>query len=30
VIATQPLTGNETWHKIVPGEFALFCFGERI
>ena len=30
VIATQPLTGNETWHKIAPGEFALFCFGERI
>ncbi|MDU6435115.1 MAG: class II glutamine amidotransferase, partial [Pantoea sp.] len=29
VIATQPLTGNETWHRIVPGEWALFCLGER-
>lgn len=27
VIATQPLTGNETWHKIMPGEWALFCLG---
>ncbi|VDH23287.1 amidotransferase [Escherichia coli] len=23
VIATQPLTGNETWQKIMPGEMAL-------
>ncbi|MBS0054392.1 class II glutamine amidotransferase [Yersinia sp. Marseille-Q3913] len=30
VIATQPLTVNETWHKIAPGEFSLFCFGEQI
>jgi glutamine amidotransferase len=30
VIATQPLTGNETWHKIAPGEFALFHYGERL
>ncbi|WP_243690385.1 class II glutamine amidotransferase, partial [Cronobacter sakazakii] len=30
VIATQPLTGNETWHKIMPGEWALFCLGERV
>ncbi len=29
VIATQPLTGNETWQKIMPGEWALFCLGER-
>jgi predicted glutamine amidotransferase len=29
VIATQPLTGNETWNKIAPGEFALFHRGER-
>ncbi|BAN99498.1 glutamine amidotransferase class-II [Plautia stali symbiont] len=29
VIATQPLTGNETWHRIVPGEWALFYLGER-
>ncbi|VFS67547.1 Predicted glutamine amidotransferase [Raoultella planticola] len=27
VIATQPLTGNETWHKIMPGEWALFASG---
>ncbi|MBJ3816215.1 class II glutamine amidotransferase [Shimwellia pseudoproteus] len=30
VIATQPLTGNETWHKIAPGQWALFCLGNRI
>lgn len=30
VIATQPLTGNETWQKILPGEWALFCLGERV
>jgi len=30
VLATQPLTGNETWHPIMPGEFVLFCFGERV
>ena len=30
VIATQPLTGNETWNKIMPGEWALFCLGERV
>ncbi|EBX5879391.1 glutamine amidotransferase, partial [Salmonella enterica] len=24
------LTGNETWQKIMPGEWALFCLGERI
>ena len=29
VVATQPLTGNETWHRIVPGEWVLFCLGER-
>ena len=29
VIATQPLTANETWNKIAPGEFALFHLGER-
>ncbi|WP_422387742.1 class II glutamine amidotransferase [Erwinia aphidicola] len=29
VVATQPLTANETWHKIAPGEWALFCLGER-
>lgn len=30
VIATAPLTGNETWQKIEPGEFVLFHRGQRI
>jgi len=30
VIATQPLTSNESWHKMQPGEFALFKSGERV
>lgn len=30
LIATQPLTGNETWHRIAPGDFVLFHLGERI
>ncbi|EMV9421354.1 class II glutamine amidotransferase, partial [Escherichia coli] len=30
VIATQPLTGNETWQKIMPGEWRLFFLGERV
>jgi len=25
VIATQPLTGNETWQKIMPGECSAAC-----
>lgn len=29
VIATQPLTGNEIWNKISPGEWVLFHLGER-
>jgi glutamine amidotransferase len=29
IIATQPLTGNETWHKIAPGEFVLFHYGKQ-
>lgn len=29
VIATQPLTGNEQWQKIRPGEAVLFYYGER-
>jgi glutamine amidotransferase len=28
VVATQPLTGNETWHRMKPGEYNLFHFGE--
>lgn len=30
VVATQPLTGNETWHRMKPGEYSLFHFGELI
>lgn len=30
VIATQPLTENEVWHKMQVGEYNLFHFGERI
>ncbi|GAB6141130.1 class II glutamine amidotransferase [Methylosoma difficile] len=30
VIATLPLTSNEDWHKIEPGEFLLFYQGERV
>lgn len=30
MVATQPLTVNESWHQIKPGEFALFCFGEPV
>lgn len=30
VIATQPLTDNEVWHRYRPGEYVLFHFGEKI
>ncbi|WP_413284948.1 class II glutamine amidotransferase [Vibrio sp. MA40-2] len=30
VVATQPLTDNEAWIRMKPGEFNLFHFGERI
>ncbi|MGL4754016.1 MAG: class II glutamine amidotransferase, partial [Aeromonadaceae bacterium] len=30
VIATQPLTQNESWHRMQPGEFNLFHYGERV
>ena len=30
VIATQPLTQDEKWHRMKPGEFGLFQFGELI
>ncbi|WED21155.1 class II glutamine amidotransferase [Vibrio sp. JC009] len=30
VIATQPLTENETWQRMKPGEFNLFRFGELL
>lgn len=30
IIATMPLTSNEQWHKISPGEWRLFHFGERL
>ncbi|MBT9431641.1 class II glutamine amidotransferase [Candidatus Sodalis endolongispinus] len=29
VIATQPLTGNETWQRVAPAEWVLFRLGER-
>lgn len=28
VVATQPLTDNEEWNRMKPGEFNLFYFGE--
>ncbi len=30
VIATQPLTDNEQWHRMKPGEYGIFHFGELI
>ncbi|RBM49425.1 class II glutamine amidotransferase [Vibrio tarriae] len=30
VIATQPLTGNETWQRMKPGQFAFFHLGELV
>ncbi len=30
VIATQPLTDNEDWHRMKPGEYGIFHFGELI
>ena len=30
VIATQPLTENETWHQMAPGEMLVFKLGEVI
>jgi predicted glutamine amidotransferase len=30
VIATQPLTTNEEWQRMKPGEYNLFHFGERV
>ena len=30
VIATQPLTENEQWNKMEPGEGALFYLGEKV
>lgn len=30
VIATEPLTGDETWQKMESGEFILFKKGELI
>ncbi len=28
VVATQPLTDNELWNRMKPGEYNLFYFGE--
>lgn len=30
VVATQPLTDNEDWRRMKPGEYNLFHFGEVI
>ncbi|MCE0494409.1 class II glutamine amidotransferase [Vibrio salinus] len=30
VVATQPLTMNEVWHRMKPGEFNLFYFGQQV
>ncbi|MGL6258170.1 class II glutamine amidotransferase [Vibrio sp. WXL103] len=30
VIATQPLTDDEHWQRMKPGEFGLFHFGELV
>jgi glutamine amidotransferase len=30
VIATKPLTDDETWHKMGAGHWHLFCLGESI
>jgi glutamine amidotransferase len=30
VIATQPLTSNEAWTRLVPGELKLFVGGEEV
>lgn len=30
VVATQPLTQDETWHKLEAGEFVLFKYGELL
>lgn len=30
IIATQPLTDNECWHRMKPGEYGVFHFGELI
>ncbi|MDN3682685.1 class II glutamine amidotransferase [Vibrio tapetis subsp. quintayensis] len=28
VVATQPLTDNESWHRMKPGEYSVFHCGE--
>lgn len=30
IIATRPLTNNETWHKMLAGQWQLFYLGELI
>jgi predicted glutamine amidotransferase len=30
VLATQPLTTNETWQKMQPGQMVVFVAGELI
>ena len=30
VIATKPLTGDEAWHQMQPGQWQLFHLGEKV
>jgi glutamine amidotransferase len=30
IIATKPLTDDETWHKMSAGQWQLFCLGKSI
>ena len=30
IIATEPLTNNEQWHKMQPGDSQLFRYGEPL
>ena len=30
IIATRPLTDNESWHKMDAGQWHLFCLGESV
>lgn len=30
IIATQPLTDDEAWHKMKPQQWHLFCLGESV
>ncbi|WP_218573486.1 class II glutamine amidotransferase [Rheinheimera lutimaris] len=30
IIATEPLTNNEQWHNMQPGDSQLFRYGEPL